>query len=355
MIQTLGILILASLTLLAVSLQKTYQHIPSKELKRRAAKGDEVAKLLHDAVAYGISLHVLLWFIIGLSSAGFFVLLARDVPSWLAFMGSAALLWVGFAWLPNSQVTGFGQWLARVLTPAVEWLLRKLHPILVRVGQLVRTHGKIDVHTGLYQKEDLLELLDKQNSQLDNRITADELMFARAALMFEEKVVRDIMTPRRVVKFVKDNESVGPLLLDELHKSGFSRFPVIADKDQVVGTLYLRKLVASKATGSVKDLMDKKVYYVNEGQPLGHVLKAFLKTKHHLFVVVNEFEEISGVVTIEDVLEQLIGRQIVDEFDKYDNLREVAALAAKKESAKHQKPAKEESGEEDGGETLHQA
>lgn len=341
MIQFLAILLLASLTLLGVSLQKTYQSLPAKELKRRAAKGDEVAALLNRAVAYGFSLQVLLWLIIGLSAAGFFVVLSRSVPSWLAVMGSVALLWTGFAWLPATQVTGYGQWLAKTITPAIEWLLRTLHPVLVRAGQLVRTKGKLSVHTGLYQKEDLIELLDQQNGQLDNRITPSELMFARTALMFEEKVVRDIMTPRRVVKMVGADESVGPLLMDELHKSGFSRFPVFEKKDQIVGTLYLRSLVEKKATGKVKDLMDKKVFYVNEGQPLGHVLNAFIKTKHHLFIVVNEFEEISGVITIEDVIEQLIGRQIVDEFDKYDNLREVAALAAKKDKTTHAHPVED--------------
>lgn len=193
----------------------------------------------------------------------------------------------------------------------------------------------------MYQKDDLLELLDKQNGQLDNRITSDELDFARHALLFEEKVVRDIMTPRRVVKMVKVGDSVGPVLMNELHKSGFSRFPVYEGKqDHMVGTLFLRSLIEKKAAGKVKDLMSKKVYYVNENQALGHVLNAFLKTKHHLFIVVNEFEEISGVITIEDVIEQLIGRKIVDEFDKYDDLREVAALAAKKDHHSHEHPAK---------------
>lgn len=342
MIQFVAVLLFAGLTLLAISLQKTYQSLPAKELKRRAAKGDEVASLLNRAVAYGVSLQVLLWLIIGLSAAGFFVVLSRAVPSWLAFMGSVALLWVGFGWLPATRVTGYGQWLARTVTPAIEWLLHRLHPILVRIGHLVKSNTHLTVHTGLYQKEDLIELLNKQNGQLDNRITPSELAFARTALMFEEKVVRDIMTPRRVVKMVGVNESVGPLLLDELHKTGFSRFPVFEKKDEIVGTLYLRKLVDKKATGKVKDLMDKKVFYVNESQPLGHVLNAFIKTKHHLFIVVNEFEEISGVITIEDVIEQLIGRQIVDEFDKYDNLREVAALAAKKDKTAHEHPVEAE-------------
>ncbi len=343
MFHFISILILAGITVLAVSLQKTYSSVPVKELKRRARGGDEVAALLFRVVGYGISLQLLLWLIVALSTTGFLLVTARSLPGWLAFIGSFILLWVAFAWLPQSRVTATGEWLAAKATPVLDWLLGKLHPVLDRAAHFIRTSGHLHIHTGLYQKEDLLELLERQNGQLDSRISLDELALARHALVFEDKVVRDIMTPRRVVKMVDKKESVGPLLLDELHKSGFSRFPVFETKqDNVVGTLYLRTLVEKKSTGSVGDVMSKRVYYVNEDQPLGHVLKAFLKTKHHLFIVVNKFEEISGVVTIEDILEQLIGRKIVDEFDKYDDLREVAALQAKKEQKNHPKPAEEE-------------
>lgn len=338
--QLLFAILLAGLTLVAISLQKTYQHIPVKELKRRAAKGDEVAELLFRAVSYGVSLSVILWLFIGLSAAGFFVLIAKDLPSWLAMFGAVALVWFGFAWLPTARVTKVSQTLATKLTPPLAWLLSRLAPLINWLVRFAKTGGRISVHTGLYQKEDLLELLDTQNKQLDNRIHPEELVFAQHALMFDDKLVRDCMTPRRVVKQVKQDEPIGPLFLDELHKTGFSRFPVYRDKpDHIVGTLFLKNLVSKDIKGKVSDFMSKKVFYVNEQQSLSHVLNAFLRTKHHLFMVVNEFEELSGVITIEDVIEQLIGRKIVDEFDKYDDMRAVAALAAKKDQAKHTKPA----------------
>jgi CBS domain containing-hemolysin-like protein len=58
----------------------------------------------------------------------------------------------------------------------------------------------------------------------------------------------------------------------------------------------------------------------------------YLRTQHHLFLVVNEFEEIVGIITIEDVIEQIIGRKIVDEFDQYADLRAVAKQLARKEA-----------------------
>jgi CBS domain containing-hemolysin-like protein len=76
---------------------------------------------------------------------------------------------------------------------------------------------------------------------------------------------------------------------------------------------------------------------VHEDFTLYQALQAFLKTKHHLFLVVNSFEELVGILTIEDVLEQMIGKPIVDEFDRYDDLRAVAAAAAHKDHTEHKK------------------
>ena len=323
----------ALLMFAGVSLLKTYQHVPVKELKRRAQHNDELAKALYSAVEYGISLPILLWIIVGIATALFFLVLTSTLPSWVAVFGCAAILWVGFAWLPNARVTSWSQLLAKKVAPALAWVLSFIYPLFNAVGEWVKKHSKITVHSGLYQKEDLIELLDKQLGQPDNRMTAYEVGIIKSALSFSEKLIRDIMTPARVVKTVSMNDSIGPILLDELHASGFSRFPVTGQApNDIVGTLYLHDLVEAKHGGSVATHMKKAVFYVNEEKQLDHALQAFLKTKHHLFIVVNGFEEIVGILTIEDVLEEIIGKEVVDEFDQYEDLRAVAALQAKKDT-----------------------
>ncbi len=71
--------------------------------------------------------------------------------------------------------------------------------------------------------------------------------------------------------------------------------------------------------------MKSPVYYIKDTQTLQHALAAFLKTHHLLFVVVNEYRETVGVITLEDVLEVLLGQKIMDEFDAHEDLRKVAA------------------------------
>lgn len=192
----------------------------------------------------------------------------------------------------------------------------------------------------------MLELLGNQDKQVDNRIPEQDLLIAFNSLQFGDKTVRQAMTPRRLVKMVSADEAIGPILTDELHKTGFSRFPIYKDSakaasPQIVGTLYLNDLIGYDGSGKVKDLADKKVYFINEDNTLRQAFNAFLKTHHHLLIVVNSFEEMAGVLSLEDVLEQIIGKQIVDEFDSYANLRAVAAHNAKQEHAAHKETHQE--------------
>ncbi len=334
--------VLALVTLQAIVLKKTYTHIPNLELKRRARTGDEFAQMLYRATAYGPSTEIILWAIIGLGGAGFFVVIARSLPAWIALLTSLLLLWLGFAWIPKTGLGFVGKQTARYLSVPLTWLVRQLYPILNRIESRTAKHIRPSSHTGLYETDDLIRLMKSQKNQTDNRISPEELKIAEGALTFGNKVVRDIMTPRRVVKSVATTDPIGAHLMDELHASGHSRFPVYQDKaDNIVGMLYARDLISAGGGMHVRDLMKREVFYVHDEQTLRQVLGAFLKTKHHLFIVVNSFEEIVGIITIEDVLEQILGKQIVDEFDKYDDMRAVAALAAKKEH-KEQVPEKPE-------------
>lgn len=324
------IALLGLLSLLSISLQRTYNRVPRTELKRRAARGDEFAQALYRAAAFGASLQVLLWGLIGLFSAGFFVAISLILPAWLATILVLLILWLGFAWLPYTKVTRTGNYAAKTVSPLLARVLNQLYPLLSRVSDWFKAHGRIYIHTGLYEKDDLLTLLESQRQQPDNRISEQELKIAIGALTFSDRLISDVMTPRRAVKLIAAKDSIGPVLMTELHDSGFSRFPVYQDKeDNIVGTLHLRDLVSAKAGGQASELMGNKVFYVHDEQTLDHALQAFLKTKHHLFIVVNNFEEFVGVITIEDVLEEILGQQIVGEFDKFEDMRAVAQLEAK--------------------------
>lgn len=152
-----------------------------------------------------------------------------------------------------------------------------------------------------------------------------------SSMQFGDKRVEDVMTPRGVITALKHDTFIGPLALNDLHQSGHGRFPVMKeDIDHIVGILYLQDLVtlSTKESKTAEELMDGKVYYIERTQTLREALAAFLHVKHHMFIVINEYRETAGIITLEDVMEALIGQKIIDEFDVHDDMRLVAERSA---------------------------
>lgn len=330
--QTLIVIALAAVFLSSVLLRQTYQSLPLKELRRRARAGkDRRAGHIYKMAAYGTSLEVILW-LVGVFSLTVLILQAADIAWWLAG------LVIAFAWFiwSSNMFSGRGwTWsIAALLAPIVTGFLSLMHPIIDWFAKRFKkpTTGS---HTGVYEKEDLLEMLDRQATQLDNRLSDIELKIAHNALTFGDKPVGRVMTPKRKIKFVEAGEAVGPLLMDELHEAGHKYFPVVkevskASQPEIVGTLYFKDLVDFAAKGKVRDVMKKGVYFINETQNLAQALSALLKTHHHLLIVVNNFEEVVGMLSLENVAEQILDSSITDEFDRYDDLRSVASLDTEK-------------------------
>lgn len=171
------------------------------------------------------------------------------------------------------------------------------------------------------------EEIEHRFNQMTDLLSNDERKMLSGVMHFNEKIVKDYMTPRSVMEAIGANELLGPLVLDNLHKTGHTHFPVFeGDIDHLVGILHIYSLftLENKKSLAVKDAMEPRVYYINENQTLEQALFACIKHRRHLLVVVNSYRETVGVITIEDAVEQLIGRKIVDQFAEHDDLRKVA-------------------------------
>ena len=335
MLLYISALIALLLAFSALTLRKTYYYLPEAELKRQAKSGDSLAKVLWRAVAYGQSLQLLLWILIGVFAAVGFVLFARVAPPIFGFVAVALLLWLAFAWTPTTKLTRIGARLSRWFTPTIVWLLSWTATPLSGLTRFGHRFHPVVVHTGLYQKEDLLTLINRQKQQPDSRVAVGELELAERALRFDKYKVRDVLIPRKQVKIVGRGDAVGPILLDELHATGHSRFPVYGKApDDIIGTLHLMSLDEAKQGGHVRDFMEKGVIYVHESDTLADALRAVYTTKHQLFVVINSFEEYVGILTLEDILHTLIGHPIDDEFDGHRSIAAVAARHPAKKKAK---------------------
>lgn len=319
----------------AVLLYKTTRALPLNELRRQARTGrDGSAQSIYKLVSFGPSLSVFLWLIAGFSGAALLVL-AAQTSWWLALVLVLLLSWLMLGHRFFIQPGGWLWLIAGFIAGPAAAALSYLHPIFAPLGRFARG-TRAAHHTKVYEKEDLLELLDLQAGQLDNRINGTELKIAKGALSFADKKVSQVMTPAKKVKWLAASESIGPMLMDELHKTGHIRFPVVKDatkasERKVVGALYIRDLLHNlEKSGTVHDIMSGGADFIGESHTLHQALDAFLKSKQHLLVVVNNFEEVTGVLTLEDVLEQILGQKIMDDFDSYDDLHAVAGHEPRK-------------------------
>jgi CBS domain containing-hemolysin-like protein len=333
--------LLLVLAIAGVVIRKTYYRLPVRELKRRAEKQDEISLKLYRAVAYGDSLRGLLWIFITVTSAAGFVLLAKVAPVWLSLVIVVGIMWIAFSWLPASRVSSFGTRLTLMVTPAVNWILNRIFPALERSTSVVSKRYTADLHTSLYERSDLLRLIDQQQKQHDSRLSQEELEIVKHVLSFSDRQVGDILTPRKMIKTLLASDTVGPVLINELYEHGEDIILVRdSPRGPIIGLLE-RSRLDIKSKGQVRDVMNQTVYYVHEHDNLSEALHAFFTTNHPLFVVVNNTEEYVGVVSVRDIIHTLLGHIPGDDFDQYSDLTAVASR-----HRRHKQPESSDSGEE---------
>jgi magnesium and cobalt transporter len=170
------------------------------------------------------------------------------------------------------------------------------------------------------------QLIDSiHDAESRHAIDTDTVAMMEGALLVSEMKVRDIMVPRSEIVFI-DEDAMPTDFLSEIIETGHSRFPVFDDKhEHVLGILLAKDLLqlatVSDASFRIRDII-RPVSFVPESKRLNILLREFRERRNHLAVVVDEYGGICGLITIEDVIEQIVG-EIDDEHDlaEEDNIR----------------------------------
>jgi putative hemolysin len=163
-------------------------------------------------------------------------------------------------------------------------------------------------------EEDLKGMISLGDEEL--KIAREKRSMLRGVFRLEDVSVEDIMIPRTAVAAI-DIEAPAAAILDIIRNSGFTRFPVYRGTlDDVIGVLNSKDVFKFSERVDELDIrkMCRKPLFVPESAPIQAVLKAFQKQRQHLAMVIDEYGGVEGIITLEDVLEEIVG-EIHDEFD----------------------------------------
>ena len=226
--------------------------------------------------------------------------------------------------LPKTIGVVYARPLSSVIARPLQLLVWIFAPFIVLSRLATRLVAKEQKEQDI-SDEELISLarLGRRSGALD----PTEARVIQNILSLKSKTASEVMTPRTVVFSLKDDLSVE----EARNQRGiwsYSRIPVYEkDFEDIVGIVLRRDIMAAltddRGHSKLSDLM-QPVHFVTESHSLDSILQMFLDRRQHLFAVIDEYGGLAGVLTLEDVLEEILGSEIVDESDRVDDLRELA-------------------------------
>lgn len=203
---------------------------------------------------------------------------------------------------------GFISFLATVLRPII-WILTISTNAVLRIFGIDPNEKEESV-----SEEDIVLMLDAGADE--GTINEDDIEYIKNVFKLDKMTAEDVMTPRKSIVTI-DNETTDEEILKIIEDEGYSRMPVMDDENEnIVGIFYVRDFLLKRTNKNFdrKSVIQQPIF-VPESVHLDTLFKDMQKERFHMAVVVNEYGEVSGIVTMEDILEELVG-EIWDELDE---------------------------------------
>lgn len=226
--------------------------------------------------------------------------------------------------LPKTLGVTYAYKLALLITYPLRAMVFTLKPIVWLCRLMTRMLPQKDDETISAEEVQTIASLSRMSGDLEE----NEETVINNIIDLKAKIVRQVMTPRTVT-FSMDESITIAEAMELLKKLGsHSRIPVYREEPNNVSGIVMLKDVLRAAADENKDitLANFKIpaHFVPETAPLNRILIDFLSRKFHLFVVVDEYGTMTGVISLEDVIEEIVGQEIIDETDNTQDMRELA-------------------------------
>lgn len=269
---------------------------------------------------------------IGASVAGAaaVALFGQEALVWFSLIFTLAILLVTEI-LPKTIGVTYAKQLGPFITIPLHLMIIALKPLIILAQLMTRLvpNSNQSHHISAEELKTIASL-----SRKSGEIEADQEKVIANILQLGDKTVRQVMTPRTVTFSASQALTIKEAARMEGKWSMHSRVPVYdGEPDNVVGIVLSQDVLMAAAVGqdSIKlSQIMRPVHFVPETAPLDRIFIDFFERYQHLFVVVDEYGSVTGVISMEDIIEEIIGREIVDESDKARNMRELAMIRKKK-------------------------
>ncbi|MCP5303593.1 MAG: DUF21 domain-containing protein [Pseudomonadales bacterium] len=205
--------------------------------------------------------------------------------------------------------------------PFVKTVMLIAWPIAYPIGRVLDWLLGSEIPT-VYSRHELMQIISEHEDSEHSPIDADEERIVHGALRFSHLKVREVMTPLEKVVMCDENQRLTHDFFEHVTDEGYSRYPVYSgNPTNVVGILYTKDLLTEDDDIAIKDTdeaFEKDFMKVRTGAFLDALLAKMLKQKKHMAIVYNQNDQCVGVVTLEDIIEEIIQFEIEDEADDDD-------------------------------------
>jgi magnesium and cobalt exporter, CNNM family len=314
-----GLVVLAGLFAMSDAALSRISPARAGEMAKEGVRGGRALQAVAADVVRHLNLLLLLRLACELSATTLVALVTIDAwgAGWAAgLLTAGSMLVVSFVVVgvaPRTIGRQHAYTVGRYVAPVVLWLGRLLGPLarlLILIGNAF-TPGKGFREGPFATQVELRELVDLAEQR--GVVEHGERDMIHSVFSLGDTIVREVMVPRTEMVWIEAPKTVRQALV-LFTRSGFSRIPVIGENmDDVLGVLYLKDLLSADQGTEVAALMRPAVF-VPESKPVDDLLSEMQAARTHIAIVVDEYGGTAGLVTIEDILEEIVG-EITDEYD----------------------------------------
>ncbi len=285
-----------------------------EELERKAKHGDEVAKTVYRYRKNGN--YLLICVLLGnVAVISILTLLLDSIAGGVTAGIVTTLLVTAFGEIfPQSLFSRRGYRLTRHFFWLLDFMFVLLWPIAYPGAKLLDKLIGAEL-PALYTHEELTHMVEDHARHNQSKIDQDESRIIAGALQFSHKTAGDIATPLEELTSVDLDDEIDASMISMIKREGHSRLPVANRDGEYVGILYTKDILGRDIPTPVAHVYRDKFHDIQADARLDTALSRFIQTKSHLFLVLDD-EKPVGVLSLEDVIEEIIKREIEDEFDE---------------------------------------